>query len=116
MAKQRSLGKCCKRALSKHIEGTHSACPLLHAVKARPSQQGSFWCSIAARLRWPSACSHADTSSLGVRRRVQDLFHSVQLNVNNPHFLIMQGMITKVSCLDDTPTAARQPHDTLSIT
>jgi structural maintenance of chromosome 2 len=24
------------------------------------------------------------------------LFHSVQLNVNNPHFLIMQGRITKV--------------------
>lgn len=30
------------------------------------------------------------------RSRVQDLFHSVQLNVNNPHFLIMQGRITKV--------------------
>ncbi|KAK9063288.1 hypothetical protein SSX86_017158 [Deinandra increscens subsp. villosa] len=28
--------------------------------------------------------------------RVQNLFHSVQLNVNNPHFLIMQGRITKV--------------------
>jgi len=28
--------------------------------------------------------------------RVQDLFHSVQLNVNNPHFLIMQGSINKV--------------------
>lgn len=28
--------------------------------------------------------------------RVQNLFHSVQLNVNNPHFLIMQGHITKV--------------------
>lgn len=28
--------------------------------------------------------------------RVQDMFHSVQLNVNNPHFLIMQGRITKV--------------------
>jgi structural maintenance of chromosome 2 len=27
---------------------------------------------------------------------VQDFFHSVQLNVNNPHFLIMQGRITKV--------------------
>jgi hypothetical protein len=27
---------------------------------------------------------------------VQSLFHSVQLNVNNPHFLIMQGRITKV--------------------
>jgi len=24
--------------------------------------------------------------------KVQNLFHSVQLNVNNPHFLIMQGM------------------------
>eukprot|EP01060_Flectonema_neradi_P035655 TRINITY_DN6622_c0_g3_i1.p1 TRINITY_DN6622_c0_g3~~TRINITY_DN6622_c0_g3_i1.p1 ORF type:complete len:1210 (+),score=310.95 TRINITY_DN6622_c0_g3_i1:65-3631(+) len=28
--------------------------------------------------------------------QVQNLFHSVQLNVNNPHFLIMQGTITKV--------------------
>jgi structural maintenance of chromosome 2 len=28
--------------------------------------------------------------------RVSDLFRSVQLNVNNPHFLIMQGRITKV--------------------
>ncbi len=28
--------------------------------------------------------------------RVQNLFHSVQLNVNNPHFLIMQGKITRV--------------------
>jgi structural maintenance of chromosome 2 len=27
--------------------------------------------------------------------RVQTLFHSVQLNVNNPHFLIMQGKITR---------------------
>lgn len=28
--------------------------------------------------------------------RVKDLFCSVQLNVNNPHFLVMQGRITKV--------------------
>ena len=27
---------------------------------------------------------------------MQNLFHSVSLNVNNPHFLIMQGRITKV--------------------
>ena len=27
---------------------------------------------------------------------VQTLFQSVQLNINNPHFLIMQGKITKV--------------------
>lgn len=30
------------------------------------------------------------------QQRVQTLFHSVQLNINNPHFLIMQGRITKV--------------------
>lgn len=29
-------------------------------------------------------------------QRVADMFRSVQLNVNNPHFLIMQGQITKV--------------------
>ncbi|CAG0904093.1 unnamed protein product, partial [Cyprideis torosa] len=30
-------------------------------------------------------------------QRVSDLFRSVQLNVNNPHFLIMQGTINKVT-------------------
>ncbi|XP_030762291.1 structural maintenance of chromosomes protein 2 [Sitophilus oryzae] len=29
-------------------------------------------------------------------KKIQDLFCSIQLNVNNPHFLIMQGRITKV--------------------
>jgi structural maintenance of chromosome 2 len=29
-------------------------------------------------------------------KKIQDLFCSVQLNVNNPNFLIMQGRITKV--------------------
>lgn len=29
-------------------------------------------------------------------KQIQDLFCSVQLNVNNPNFLIMQGRITKV--------------------
>eukprot|EP01065_Artemidia_motanka_P015921 TRINITY_DN1962_c0_g2_i1.p1 TRINITY_DN1962_c0_g2~~TRINITY_DN1962_c0_g2_i1.p1 ORF type:complete len:1195 (+),score=535.99 TRINITY_DN1962_c0_g2_i1:63-3647(+) len=37
--------------------------------------------------------------------QVQTLFHSVQLNVNNPHFLIMQGTITKV--------INQRPQDTL---
>lgn len=31
-----------------------------------------------------------------MNKKVHDLFGSVQLNVNNPHFLIMQGRITKV--------------------
>jgi len=30
------------------------------------------------------------------QNKVQNLFHSVQLNIHNPHFLIMQGRITKV--------------------
>lgn len=42
-----------------------------------------------------NACCCCLTSLLCCRR-VQNLFHSVQLNVNNPHFLIMQGRITKV--------------------
>lgn len=29
-------------------------------------------------------------------RLVENLFQSIQLNINNPHFLIMQGQITKV--------------------
>ena len=33
---------------------------------------------------------------LAQQRSVMNLFQSVQLNVNNPHFLIMQGKITKV--------------------
>ncbi|CAM9698542.1 unnamed protein product [Chrysoparadoxa australica] len=33
------------------------------------------------------------------KQQVENLFHSVQLNVNNPHFLIMQGRITKASCM-----------------
>ena len=31
-----------------------------------------------------------------LQKNVESLFHSVQLNINNPHFLIMQGQITKV--------------------
>jgi len=34
--------------------------------------------------------------SNATNNRVVDFFCSVQLNVNNPHFLIMQGRITKV--------------------
>lgn len=31
-----------------------------------------------------------------LNKKVADLFCSVQLNINNPNFLIMQGRITKV--------------------
>ncbi|BGP36911.1 Structural maintenance of chromosomes protein 2 [Rhodotorula kratochvilovae] len=36
-------------------------------------------------------CGHRST-----QQQVQNLFQSVQLNINNPNFLIMQGKITKV--------------------
>jgi len=38
--------------------------------------------------------------------RVLNLFHSVQLNINNPHFLIMQGRITKVLNMRPTEVLA----------
>lgn len=34
--------------------------------------------------------------SAATNTRVSDMFHSVKMNVNNPHFLIMQGRITQV--------------------
>ncbi|UYV62316.1 SMC2 [Cordylochernes scorpioides] len=39
--------------------------------------------------------------------KVNDLFCSVQMNVNNPHFLIMQGRVTKVLNM--------KPHEILSL-
>lgn len=42
-----------------------------------------------------------------INKKVQDLFCSVQLNVNNPNFLIMQGRVTKVLNM--------KPHEILSM-
>lgn len=46
--------------------------------------------------------------------RVQDLFRSVQLNVNNPHFLIMQGRITKVLNMKPLEVSFLCPQDTMN--
>lgn len=35
-------------------------------------------------------------SLVATHQKVASLFQSVSLNINNPHFLIMQGKITKV--------------------
>lgn len=40
--------------------------------------------------------------------RVADLFKTVGMNVNNPHFLIMQGRVTKV--LNMKPAEVRSIH------
>lgn len=42
-----------------------------------------------------------------LNKKVTDLFCSVQLNINNPNFLIMQGRITKVLNM--------KPHEILSM-
>lgn len=39
-------------------------------------------------------------------KAISDMFHSVGLNVNNPHFLIMQGRITKVINMKPTEILA----------
>ena len=52
----------------------------------------------------------ADTARAGCCSRVQNLFHSVQLNVNNPHFLIMQGRITKVRPVPASHVQASIPN------
>ncbi len=41
------------------------------------------------------------------QQNIQNMFQSVQLNVNNPHFLIMQGKITKVLNM--------KPHEILAM-
>lgn len=48
----------------------------------------------ARRARGGRAVARAADDAWAARR-VQNMFHSVQLNINNPHFLIMQGRITK---------------------
>ena len=64
-----------------------------HAQGSLPAntQCACILCDIhSCRVKWGLAC-------MCMCRRVQNLFHSVSLNVNNPHFLIMQGRITKVT-------------------
>ncbi|KAJ8984301.1 hypothetical protein NQ317_012271 [Molorchus minor] len=40
-------------------------------------------------------------------KKVRDLFCSIQLNVNNPHFLIMQGRITKILAMVEEAAGTR---------
>ena len=65
---------------------------LINGHVAQP-RCGPARAAAAARL---AAAPSPDTNAPSRLSRVQNLFHSVQLNVNNPHFLIMQGRITKV--------------------
>jgi hypothetical protein len=66
-------------------------------------ERGTASCALTGSRDFPAfhpcgtaVSPHAMCSMPCLCRRVQDLFQSVQLNVNNPTFLIMQGRITKV--------------------
>ena len=45
--------------------------------------------------------------------RAQDMFRSIQLNINNPHFLIMQGRITKVLNMKPVEVSPISPYCSL---
>jgi hypothetical protein len=66
---------------------------------------GCFGCAVcrlsrgkppSAHKTLPPSRAETKTHTRTQHSRVADLFQSVQLNVNNPHFLIMQGRVTKV--------------------
>ena len=52
--------------------------------------------SISRQVVMGGKSTYKINGQLAQQSRVATLFHSVGLNVNNPHFLIMQGRITKV--------------------
>ncbi|MQL94958.1 hypothetical protein Taro_027621 [Colocasia esculenta] len=62
----------------------------------RQVKPGIFLSSYSIRIVVGGRNKYLINGHLAQPSRVQNLFHSVQLNVNNPHFLIMQGRITKV--------------------
>lgn len=78
-------------ALALHSRGLMSACvprgARIHVV---------FVSVVALQVVIGGRSKYFINGSAAQASRVQTLFHSVQLNVNNPHFLIMQGRITKV--------------------
>lgn len=47
-------------------------------------------------------CTYLINSKLVQNKQVADIFNSVHLNVNNPHFLVMQGQIARI--LNNNPT------------
>lgn len=90
--------------------------PLKQALWTRqgcPAERPQLCVACGVRLRVQTAAGATTTTPEAVcalRRRVQNLFHSVSLNVNNPHFLIMQGRITKVRLLLARLLSARIAH------
>ena len=56
----------------------------------------SFVTCIIIQIALPNISKYLLNGHKSTQQNVQTLFQSVQLNINNPNFLIMQGRITKV--------------------
>jgi structural maintenance of chromosome 2 len=50
-----------------------------------------------AQIALPNISKYLLNGHKSQQNTIQTLFQSVQLNINNPNFLIMQGRITKVT-------------------
>ncbi|KAA8901772.1 chromosomes protein 2 structural maintenance [Sphaerosporella brunnea] len=64
--------------------------------KAPPGFEGFSQISVTRQIVLGGTSKYLINGSRAQQGVVQNLFHSVGLNINNPNFLIMQGRITKV--------------------
>ena len=74
----------------KQITVTRQVCNFRHLLP------NGFVTPIIIQIALPNISKYLLNGHKSTQQNVQTLFQSVQLNINNPNFLIMQGRITKV--------------------
>ena len=67
----------------------------------------------SAQIAIPNVSKYLLNGHKSTQQAIQTLYQSVQLNINNPNFLIMQGRITKVRATPGTKHLCRRvaPHE-----
>ncbi|KAJ7083090.1 condensin complex subunit SMC2 [Mycena belliarum] len=65
-------------------------------TKSPPGHESSKQITVTRQLSLPNVSKYLLNGHKVPQQNVQSLFQSVQLNINNPNFVIMQGKITKV--------------------
>ncbi|KAJ6577315.1 condensin complex subunit SMC2 [Mycena capillaripes] len=64
--------------------------------KSPPGHESSKQITVTRQLSLPNVTKYLLNGHKVPQQTIQSLFQSVQLNINNPNFVIMQGKITKV--------------------
>ncbi|KAF7330368.1 Structural maintenance of chromosomes protein [Mycena venus] len=64
--------------------------------KSPPGHESSKQITVTRQLSLPNVTKYLLNGHKVTQQTIQSLFQSVQLNINNPNFVIMQGKITKV--------------------